>query len=181
MKFCSACGASVDYKVPEDDSRERAVCSNCGAIHYQNPKVVTGTLPIWGDQVLLCKRAIEPRRGYWTLPAGYMENGETAETGGARETMEEANASVENPSLYTVFSLPHISQVYMFFKADLVGPTYSSGSESLEVALFSEHEIPWDELAFPVVNKTLEHYFADRANNAFPVHYENLAFRRRSR
>ena len=180
MKFCSACGASVDYKVPEDDSRERAVCSNCGAIHYQNPKVITGTLPIWKDQVLLCKRAIEPRRGYWTLPAGFMENGETAETGGARETMEEANAAVENPSLYTVFSLPHISQVYMFFKADLVGPTYSSGSESLEVALFLEHEIPWDELAFPVVNKTLEHYFADRANNAFPVHYENLAFRRRS-
>ena len=108
-----------------------------------------------------------------------MENGETAETGGARETMEEANAAVENPSLYTVFSLPHISQVYMFFKADLVGPTYSSGSESLEVALFSEHEIPWDELAFPVVNKTLEHYFADRTESIFPVHYENLAFKRR--
>ena len=179
MKFCSACGASVDYKVPKDDTRERAVCSDCGAIHYQNPKVITGTLPVWGDQVLLCKRAIEPRRGYWTLPAGFMENGETAEAGGARETMEEANASVETPALYTVFSLPHISQVYMFFKADLLGPSYSSGPESLEVALFSEQEIPWDELAFPVINKTLEHYFADRTNGTFPVHYENLAFKRR--
>ena len=179
MKFCSACGATVDYQVPEDDTRERAVCSNCGAIHYQNPKIIAGTLPIWGDQVLLCKRAIEPRRGYWTLPAGFMENGETAADGGARETMEEANAEVANPSLYTVFSLPHISQVYMFFKADLIGPTFGSGSESLEVALFSEQDVPWDELAFPVINATLRHYFADRETQSFPVHYENLEFRRR--
>ncbi|NCF43438.1 MAG: NUDIX domain-containing protein [Proteobacteria bacterium] len=180
MKFCSACGATVDYKVPEDDTRERAVCNNCGAIHYQNPKIVAGTLPIWGDQVLLCKRAIEPRRGYWTLPAGFMENGETAADGGARATMEEANAEVANAKLYTVFSLPHISQVYMFFKADLLGPTFSSGSESLDVALFREQDIPWDELAFPVINATLKHYFADRAAQSFPVHYENLEFRRRS-
>ena len=180
MKFCSACGASVVYQVPEDDSRERAVCTDCGTIHYQNPKIITGTLPVWGDQVLLCKRAIEPRRGYWTLPAGFMENGETAEAGGARETMEEANASVENPNLYTVFSLPHISQVYMFFKADLVGPSYSSGPESLEVELFSENDIPWDELAFPVITKTLKHYFADRTGDIFPVHYENLSFRPRT-
>ena len=180
MKFCSACGASVVYQVPEDDSRERAVCTDCGTIHYQNPKIIAGTLPVWGDQVLLCKRAIEPRRGYWTLPAGFMENGETAEAGGARETMEEANASVENPNLYTVFSLPHISQVYMFFKADLVGPSYSSGPESLEVELFSENDIPWDELAFPVITKTLKHYFADRTGDIFPVHYENLSFRRRT-
>lgn len=181
MKFCSACGASVDYKMPEGDTRERAVCGTCGTIHYQNPKIIAGTLPIWGDQVLLCKRAIEPRKGYWTLPAGFMENRETAEIGAARETMEEANASVENASLYTVFSLPHISQVYMFFKADLIGPTFSSGSESLDVALFSEKDIPWDELAFPVINQTLKHYFADRAEptSAFPVHYENLEFRRR--
>ena len=180
MKFCSACGASVAYQVPEDDSRERAVCTECGTIHYQNPKIIAGTLPVWKDQVLLCKRAIEPRRGYWTLPAGFMENGETAEAGGARETMEEANASVENPNLYTVFSLPHISQVYMFFKADLVGPSYSSGPESLEVELFSENDIPWDELAFPVITKTLKHYFADRTGDSFPVHYENLSFRRRT-
>lgn len=129
MNFCSACGASVDYIVPEDDTRERAVCSGCDTVHYQNPKVITGTLPVWGDRVLLCKRAIEPRRGYWTLPAGFLENGETAETGAARETMEEANAEVSQPTLYTVFSLPHISQVYMFFKAELIGPAYSSGSE----------------------------------------------------
>ena len=178
MKFCSACGASVAYQVPEDDNRERAVCTECGTIHYQNPKIIAGTLPVWKDQVLLCKRAIEPRRGYWTLPAGFMENGETAEAGGARETMEEANASVENPNLYTVFSLPHISQVYMFFKADLRGPSYSSGPESLEVELFSENDIPWDELAFPVITKTLKHYFTDRLGGSFPVHYENLSFRR---
>ena len=180
MNFCSACGASVDYKVPEDDTRERAVCSDCDTIHYQNPKVIAGTLPIWGDQILLCKRAIEPRRGYWTLPAGFLENGETAESGAARETMEEANAEVEEPNLYTVFSLPHISQIYMFFKAQLIGPTFSSGSESLEVELFSEQDIPWDELAFPVINQTLKHYFADRAQQHFPVHYENLEFRRRT-
>ena len=179
MNFCSACGESVDYKVPEDDTRERAVCSSCDTIHYQNPKVIAGTLPTWGDQVLLCKRAIEPRRGYWTLPAGFLENGETAETGAARETMEEANAEVAEASLYTVFSLPHISQVYMFFKAELIGPSYSSGSESLEVELFSEQDIPWNELAFPVINQTLKHYFADRRSQTFPVHYENLTFKRR--
>ena len=179
MNFCSACGATVDYKVPEDDTRERAVCSSCDTIHYSNPKVIAGTLPVWGDQVLLCKRAIEPRRGYWTLPAGFLENGETAETGAARETEEEANAQVTDPSLYTVFSLPHISHIYMFFKADLVGPSYSSGPESLEVELFSEQDIPWDELAFPVINATLKRYFADRQNQSFPVHYENLTFKRR--
>lgn len=179
MNFCSACGATVDYKVPEDDTRERAVCSSCDTIHYSNPKVIAGTLPIWGDQVLLCKRAIEPRRGYWTLPAGFLENGETAETGAARETVEEANARVTEPSLYTVFSLPHISQIYMFFKADLVGPSYSSGPESLAVELFSEQDIPWDELAFPVISATLKRYFADRQHQSFPVHYENLTFKRR--
>ena len=179
MKFCSACGTPVEYKVPEGDTHERAVCPACGAIHYQNPKIIAGTLPFWGDQVLLCKRAIEPRRGYWTLPAGFMENAETAEDGAARETMEEANATIENASLYTVFSLPHISQVYMFFRSDLVGPAFSSGPESLEVELFSEADIPWDELAFPVVGKTLKHYFADRDSQIFPVHYENLEFKRR--
>ena len=179
MNFCSACGESVVYKVPEDDTRERAVCSSCGTIHYQNPKVIAGTLPIWGDQVLLCKRAIEPRRGYWTLPAGFLENGETAETGGARETMEEANATVENPSSTRCLACRTSRRSTCFSRQIWLDRTFSSGSESLEVELFSETDIPWDELAFPVISKTLKHYFADRAAKTFPVHYENLEFRRR--
>ena len=180
MKFCSECGAAVEKTIPEGDTRLRAVCSGCETIHYVNPKVIAGTLPIWQEQVLLCKRAIEPRKGYWTLPAGFLENGETVEVGAARETTEEANARLENMSLYTIFSLPHISQVYMFFRADLADLDFSSGTESLEVALFNEAEIPWDELAFPVINKTLEYYFADRQNDKFPTHYEDILFRRRT-
>ena len=152
----------------------------CKTIHYVNPRVIAGTLPIWKDQVLLCKRAIEPRKGYWTLPAGFLENGETVEVGAARETLEEANARLENSQLYTIFSLPHISQVYMFFRAHLADLEFSSGTESLEVALFSEADIPWDELAFPVINKTLEYYFTDRHNDTYPTHYEDILFRRRS-
>ena len=180
MNYCSSCGARVEVKVPEGDSLPRAVCTECRTIHYQNPRIVTGTLPIWRDQVLLCKRAIAPREGYWTLPAGYLENSETIAAGAARETMEEANALVSNLHLYTVFSLPHISQVYTFFRADLEGPNYSSGPESLAVELFSEQDIPWDELAFPVINITLQHYFADRKTDLYPTHYQDLEFKRRS-
>ena len=142
MKYCSLCGARTEIKVPEGDSLPRSVCTACHTIHYQNPRVIAGTLPIWRDQVLLCKRAIAPREGYWTLPAGFLENSETIAEGAARETMEEANARVTNLQLYTVFSLPHISQVYTFFRADLEGPEYSIGPESLEVELFYEKDIP---------------------------------------
>ena len=180
MKFCSLCGEAAEQIVPEGDTRPRSVCTVCKTIHYVNPRVIAGTLPIWKDQVLLCKRAIEPRKGYWTLPAGFLENGETVEVGAARETLEEANARLENSQLYTIFSLPHISQVYMFFRADLADLEFSSGTESLEVALFSEADIPWDELAFPVINKTLEYYFTDRQNDTSPTHYEDILFRRRS-
>jgi ADP-ribose pyrophosphatase YjhB (NUDIX family) len=179
MNFCSKCGNDVEQIIPEGDTRLRWVCPNCNTIHYENPRVIAGTLPIWEDKVLLCKRAIEPRRGYWTLPAGFLENGETVEAGATRETTEEANAELNNLALYTLFSLPHISQVYMFFKADLANLNFYSGSESLDVALFSESEVPWDELAFPVVNKTLAHYFSDRQNDIFPTHYENILFRDR--
>ena len=151
MNSCSSCGARTEIKIPEGDSLPRSVCTECHTIHYQNPRIIAGTLPIWQDQVLLCKRAIAPREGYWTLPAGFLENSETVAEGAARETQEEANAQVSDLQLYTVFSLPHISQVYMFFRADLEGPEYSSGPESLEVELFSEQDIPWDELAFPVI------------------------------
>ena len=162
MNYCSLCGARTEIKVPEGDSLPRSVCTACHTIHYQNPRVIAGTLPIWRDQVLLCKRAIAPRDGYWTLPAGFLENSETIAEGAARETMEEANAKVSDLQLYTVFSLPHISQVYTFFRAALEGPEYSSGPESLEVELFYEQDIPWDQLAFPVITQTLQHYFADR-------------------
>ena len=180
MNFCIKWGASVSMIVPDGDTRERAVCDNCGHIHYVNPRIVTGCLPVHEDQVLLCKRAIEPRYGFWTLPAGYLENGETVAVGAARETMEEANANVTGLELYTVFSLPHISQIYMFFLSELNKAEFSSGEESLEVKLFSEDEIPWDSLSFPVVTQTLEFFFKDRKTSDFPVRYIDLLFKPRS-
>lgn len=175
MKFCNLCGGSVDQRVPDGDSRPRYVCQSCQTIHYQNPRIVAGCLPVWEGRVLLCRRAIEPRRGYWTLPAGYMENGETLAEAASRETLEEACARVENLALYTLFDLPHINQVYLFFRADLADPGFAAGEESLEVRLFEEHEIPWSELAFPTVGRTLECFFADRRTQVFPVRNEPLA------
>lgn len=174
MKYCSDCAQPVSRKIPEGDDKERYVCDDCGSIHYQNPRIITGCLPIIGTQVLLCKRAIEPRLGYWTLPAGFMENGETTEAGAVRETWEEAHAHVEPRSLYTLFNLPHISQVYMFYLADMPKPEYSSGIESLEVELFEEADIPWDELAFPVIRETLKRYFEDRKTGEFPLYSADI-------
>ena len=145
----------------------RHVCDECGEIHYQNPKVVTGCIPEWQDKILLCKRAIEPRYGYWTLPAGFMENSETLQDGAARETMEEANARVEVSQLYTTFNLPHIDQIYMMFRGTLLNLDFHPGEESLEVALFNEEDIPWGELAFPVIAETLHFYFDDRRTGDF--------------
>ena len=176
MNFCSHCGHAVEHRIPDGDSRERAICASCQTVHYQNPKIIAGCLPIWGDQVLLCRRAIEPRYGYWTLPAGFMENGETVAEGGARETFEEAEANVTDLKLYTIFNIPYISQVYMLHRGLLVGGQYGVGSESLECRLFSEGEIPWDELAFPSVKKTLQHYFRDRLTGEFPIHIEDLTW-----
>lgn len=179
MNYCSHCGsAQLVRKVPEGDNLPRFVCERCHTTHYQNPKIVVGCLPEWEDKILLCKRAIEPRYGLWTLPAGFMENNETLEQGAARETWEEAQARLEQLSLYTVFSLPHISQVYIIFRAQLCDLTYAAGVESLDVRLFSKDEIPWDELAFPVIHKTLIHYFQDRANGEFPVHVGELLVHR---
>ena len=179
MKFCSNCGATLTFTIPSGDNRERFVCNDCETIHYQNPRIIAGCLPIWQDRVLLCKRAIAPREGYWTLPAGFLENKETVAAGAERETNEEANARVNTLELYTVFSLPHISQVYMFYHCELSDLNFSSGPESLEVELFSESQIPWDELAFPVITQTLEFYFADRQQNSYPVRYRELDFKRR--
>ena len=179
MNFCSNCGSAVALIIPPGDNRERHVCNDCDTVHYVNPRIVTGCLPIWEDQVLLCLRAIEPRRGYWTLPAGFMENGETIAAGAARETVEEANARVSDLELYTVFSLPHISQVYMFFRAQLSDLDFSSGEESLDVRLFKEDEIPWDNLAFPVITQSLQFYFEDRQLGDYPVRSREIEFKRR--
>ena len=167
MKFCTSCASPLNIRLPQGDNRERHVCSECGEIHYQNPKIVTGCIPEWEDRVLLCRRAIEPRHGFWTLPAGFMENGESAQQGAARETMEEANARVRIVQLYATFNLPHIDQVYMLFRGQLLNTDFSPGEESLETCLYEESEIPWDELAFAVVRETLVHYFSDRKQGAF--------------
>ncbi|MEL0067710.1 MAG: NUDIX hydrolase [Gammaproteobacteria bacterium] len=159
MKFCSQCGSSVALKIPEDDNRERYVCEDCQHIHYQNPNNVCGAILTRGDRVLLCKRAIEPRYGLWTLPAGFMENGETVAEAACREAYEEAYAKAHDVSLFAVFSMPYISQVYLMFAGELTDDDVSAGPESLEVGLYAEHEIPWQQLAFPVVGECLKMYF----------------------
>ena len=159
MNFCSHCGNSVIEIVPEGDNRQRFVCNSCDTVHYQNPKNVAGAILTWQDKVLLCKRSIEPRYGLWTLPAGFMENNETVAEAAARESMEEANAQTDRLKLFGVFSLPYISQVYMMFSGQLTSDEVSPGIESLEVRLFTRDEIPWAEIAFPVVTHSLELFF----------------------
>lgn len=170
MKFCPACGARVALEIPPGDNRPRHVCGECGDVHYRNPKMVVGVVPEWDGRLLLCRRAIEPRHGYWTLPAGFLEIGETMEEGACREAREEANANLRIQGLYTVFSIPHIGQVHAFFRARLLDETFHPGEESLEVRLFRDEEIPWDELAFPVVHKTLELWLQERAAGRFRTH-----------
>ncbi|MBZ9566170.1 NUDIX hydrolase [Modicisalibacter tunisiensis] len=174
MNFCSHCGEPVRFAIPEGDDRPRYLCDACGSIHYQNPRIVAGTLPVHDGRILLCRRAIAPRRGYWTLPAGFMENAETTLEAAARETREEACAEVAIHGLYTLINLPHINQVFMIFLADLEGG-FAAGPESLEVALFGEDEIPWDELAFPTIERTLRHYFSDRRHGAYPLHMSDIS------
>lgn len=169
MKFCSQCGSPLSIKVPSGDNRPRHVCPSCGAIHYQNPKMVVGCIPEWKDKILLCRRAIEPRYGLWTLPAGFMENGETTAEGAARETLEEAGARVDVLGLYSMISLPDINQVYLVFRARLLHLDFVHGEESLEARLFSEQEIPWEQMAFRTIQHTLERYFADRRAGTFPL------------
>lgn len=155
---------------PEGDNRERYICLECHTIHYENPKIVAGCIPEWQGRILLCKRAIEPRYGLWTLPAGFMENGESTEQAAMRETWEEARARVTIESLYSLFSIPDINQVYMLFRGRLVDGAFEAGEESLECRLFDEADIPWEELAFPVVRETLSRYYRDKsANNGYPL------------
>lgn len=175
MNYCSVCGAPVELRIPTDDNRKRYVCTACGEVHYQNPKLIVGAIPEWQDQILLCRRAIEPRHGLWTLPAGFMENGESTVEAAARETLEEANAQVSIGELYSLYNLPYINQVHLLFRARLLNLDFSPGAESLEVRLFSEEDIPWDSLAFRAVRFTLQHYFSDRKAGDFRFRIGDLA------
>jgi ADP-ribose pyrophosphatase YjhB (NUDIX family) len=168
--FCSNCGHPITRRVPEGDSRVRDCCDQCGAVHYVNPRPVVGTIPVWDDQILLCRRAIEPRLGFWTLPAGFMEVGETTVEGARRETTEEACARVELGPLFTMIDVPSVEQLHIFYRARLLDLQFSAGAETLEVRLFSEADIPWDRIAFRTVTTTLRLFFQDRALGAFSTH-----------
>ncbi|MCD6043746.1 MAG: [(di)nucleoside polyphosphate] hydrolase [Burkholderiales bacterium] len=174
MKFCSNCGSAVVQRVPPGDSLPRWVCDACGEIHYQNPKLIVGTIPEHEGKLLLCRRAIEPRYGYWTLPAGFMENDETAGQAALRETLEEAGARVELGAPFTLISVPRVNQVHLFYRARLLELEFKPGEESLEVALWDEAKIPWDTVAFRTVGLTLKRWFADRKGGAFGFHAEDL-------
>ena len=175
IQHCQACGTAVVYRIPDDgDTRERAVCPACGKIHYVNPLIVVGTVPYLHDRVLLCRRAIEPRRGLWTLPAGFMERGETMAEGAARETDEEAGAHIEMGPFFSAISIPRVGQVHFFYLARLLQERLNPGPETLEARLFAEAEIPWDEMAFLTVRWTLEYFFADRRQGRFGVHEANV-------
>ena len=175
MKYCSNCGVAVIHRIPEGDDRLRYVCDSCDIIHYDNPRVIVGCVPVYEGRILLCKRAIEPRAGWWTLPAGFMENGETSVQGAARETWEEACARVSEQQLYRLFDVPGINQLYMFYRGVIVDGSYGVGPESSEVALFDEAEIPWNGIAFPVVFHTLKEYLSDRKNNSYPVRVSSIS------
>jgi ADP-ribose pyrophosphatase YjhB (NUDIX family) len=169
MKFCTLCGTSLSLRIPEADDRERHVCDGCGHVHYQNPRIIVCALPCFEDKVLLCRRAIEPRHGLWTLPGGFMELGESTLDAARRETLEEAGARIDALELYAMYHILHIDQVHMFYRARLRDLDFAAGIESLEVQLFREDEIPWHEMAFPAVSDTLRHYFRDRPAQQFPL------------
>ena len=170
INYCSNCGKEVSYGIPPGDDHERYFCKSCGHVHYQNPRMVVGTLPEYDGRILMCRRAIDPCYGLWTLPAGYLENGETVTDGAIRETREEACAHIRNLSAYTLYSIPHISQIYLMFRADLSDGIFKPGPESLEVRLFDAAQIPWDELAFRAIGATLRCYVTDLSEGRFRFH-----------
>lgn len=175
IKFCRACGSAVLYRLPDDgDTKQRAICTACNLVHYENPLNVVGTVPHFGERVLLCKRNIEPRKGKWTLPAGFMELGESTSEGAARETIEEAGALFNIGELLTVMSVPRVGQVHLYYLAELTSDQFNPGFETQEARLFLETEIPWEELAFRTVQETLKHYFEDRQTGEFKVHAFNI-------
>ncbi|MBI3371279.1 MAG: NUDIX hydrolase [Betaproteobacteria bacterium] len=170
MKYCSNCAAQVVQRVPPGDTLLRYVCDECGEIHYQNPKLVIGAIPEWDARVLICKRAIEPRYGYWTLPAGFMENGESTGQAALRETLEEAGARIELREPFSMLSVAQVNQVHLFYRARLLDLDFKPGEETLEIALVTEGEVPWKDIAFRTVGLTLKHYFADRARGVYGFH-----------
>ena len=174
MKYCSNCGSPVRSLIPPGDTMPRYVCDACTTIHYQNPKIVVGCIPEWEGKILMCRRAIEPRHGLWTLPAGFLENQETTIQGAMRETLEEAHARVEISMLYALYNVPHINQVYLLFRGRLLDLNFKPGAESLEVQLFDERQIPWEKLAFRTVRETLKAYFNDLRSGAFSFHIGDI-------
>ncbi|UDG82291.1 NUDIX hydrolase [Candidatus Vallotia cooleyia] len=176
MKFCSVCSYTVSLCVPPGDNRKRFVCDNCNTIHYVNPRNVVGTVPIWDNKLLLCRRAIKPRYGCWTLPAGFMEIGETTAEAAIRETLEEAGARVELQMLFTVLNAPYVHQVHLFYLARLLDIDVQAGAESLDVKLFDEADIPWDKIAFPTVGRTLHLFFANRISGGYGLHSGNVFY-----
>ena len=174
MKFCSQCAGSVTQRIPSGDNRQRYICNDCNFVHYQNPNVVVGTIPLYVDEqgevkILLCRRNIEPRHGFWTLPAGFLENDETSSEGAQRETIEESCANIDNLSIYRVFNVAHANQIHMFFRADMMDASFSTTSESSDVRLFGFDDIPWGELAFPTVHKALVDFVADHSGGDFAI------------
>jgi ADP-ribose pyrophosphatase YjhB (NUDIX family) len=174
MKFCSDCGHPVQLRIPPGDNLRRAVCTACGHIHYENPRIVVGCIPEWEGRILLCRRAIVPRLGYWTTPAGFMENGETLQAGAARESFEEAEARVQIGSLLAISHVLHAAQVHVTFRARLLDGRYGVGAESLEVALYDETAIPWPQIAFPSITFALQCYFADRRSSRDGLHFSDI-------
>jgi len=175
IRHCRACGAPTTYREPPDDNRERAVCSACGTIHYENPLNVVGTVPVFEGKVLLCLRNIEPRKGFWTLPAGFMELNESTGQGAVRETVEEAGAKIVLGPLFTLLNVPHVGQVHLYYRAEMTSAALDPGPETIEARLFDEAEIPWNELAFKTVKVTLEHFFEDRRQGQFTIHCADIA------
>ena len=174
MKFCSRCGATVALEILSGDDRARYTCRSCGTIHYQNPRVVVGCIPEWQGKILFCRRAIEPRYGHWTLPAGYLENGETVAEGARRETLEESGATVSGLVPYGLYNICYVNQIYLMFRGRLSDLDFRPGPESLDVRLFNMEEIPWDDLAFPVMEKTLTRYVRDRSRSVFTFHIDDI-------
>jgi ADP-ribose pyrophosphatase YjhB (NUDIX family) len=177
MNFCSHCGGPVVLTVPAEDDRPRHVCPACGTVHYQNPKMVVGCIPVWENRILMCRRNIEPRKGFWTLPAGFLENGETAADGARRETLEETGSTVADRVPYLMVDIVHIHQIYLMFRSRLLAPDFHPTRESSEVKLLAEAEIPWDDIAFKVITKTLRHYLQDRPAGRFVFRTDKIDHR----
>ena len=173
--YCSICGARMEARIPEDDDHVRPVCGRCGHVHYENPKLVVGCIPVLGDRVLLCRRNIAPQKGKWTLPAGYLENGESVQEGAMRETLEETRSEVKIIAPYRMFNLVFVHQIYLMFRAKLMDENFGPTKESTAVRLFFEADIPWEDIAFVSIRQTLKDFYHDRPKQAYPFEIKDIA------